>query len=430
MSKYSSMSTYTLESELERLNMEFETVKSQSYALNMARGKPSGKQLDLSMPMLDIVNSKSDYCSEGGIDCRNYGELSGIPEAKALMADLVDDDPDNVIVYGSSSLAIMYDTVARLWIFGARGYTPWSKLPSVKWICPVPGYDRHFGICDTFGIEMIPVPMDENGPVMDIVEELCANDDSIKGIWCVPKYSNPTGITYSDEVVDRLASMKAAGDFRIFWDNAYAVHHLYDNPEDQAQLKGIADACIAAGNPDRYYKFASTSKITFSGAGLAVYASSPANVSEMLKRISARTIGYDKLNQLRHARFLVNGEGIAEIMKDHAAILRPRFEAVQKAFNKGGLADCGCTWTNPRGGYFVSFDSPKGTAKRIVSLCKEAGVILTKAGATWPHGEDPNDTNIRIAPSFPPLGELKAALKIFVLCTHIACVEVELASRK
>ena len=423
MSKYSSMSTYTLQSELERLNMEFETVKSQSYALNMARGKPSGKQLDLSMPMLDIVNSKSDYYSEGGIDCRNYGELSGIPEAKALMADLVDDDPDNVIVYGSSSLAIMYDTVARLWIFGARGYTPWSKLPSVKWICPVPGYDRHFGICDTFGIEMIPVPMDENGPVMDIVEELCANDDSIKGIWCVPKYSNPTGITYSDEVVDRLASMKAAGDFRIFWDNAYAVHHLYDNPEDQAQLKGIADACIAAGNPDRYYKFASTSKITFSGAGLAVYASSPANVSEMLKRISARTIGYDKLNQLRHARFLVNGEGIAEIMKDHAAILRPRFEAVQKAFNKGGLADCGCTWTNPRGGYFVSFDGPKGTAKRIVSLCKEAGVVLTNAGATFPYGNDPKDSNIRIAPSYPPVEELQVAMEIFCISVKLAAIE-------
>lgn len=430
MSRYSTMSEYELHSELSRLHTEFEMVKSQAYALNMARGKPSADQLDLSMPMLDLVNSKTDCFSEGGIDCRNYGELSGIPEAKQLMADLIDDDPDNVIVYGSSSLAIMYDTVARLWIFGPRNYTPWSQLEQVKWICPVPGYDRHFGICETFGIEMIPVPLNDDGPDMDVVERLVASDESIKGIWCVPKYSNPTGITYSDEVVDRLASMRcAAGDFRIFWDNAYAVHHLYDEPENQDQLKDIGVACREVGNPDRYFKFGSTSKITFSGAGLAAYASSPVNVAEMLRRISARTIGYDKLNQLRHARFLVDGAGIAEHMKKHAEFLRPRFAAVQKALEKGGLADCDCTWTNPRGGYFISFEGPAGTAKRIVSLCKEAGVILTKAGATWPHGDDPNDSNIRIAPTYPPLGELKAAMKIFVLCAHIACIEVELANR-
>ncbi len=430
MTRYSTMSDYELNSELARLQTEFDMVKSQGYALNMARGKPSSGQLDLSMPMLDLVNSQTDCYSEGGIDCRNYGELSGIPEAKSLMADLIDDDPDNVIVYGSSSLAIMYDTVARLWMFGPRGHRPWSELEQVKWLCPVPGYDRHFKICETFGIEMIPVPLNEDGPDMNMVEKLVAKDELIKGIWCVPKYSNPSGVTYSDEVVDRLAKMKcAASDFRIFWDNAYAVHHLNDDPAQQDQLKDIGVACREAGNPDRYFKFCSTSKITFSGAGIAAYASSPANVSEMLKRIGARTIGYDKLNQLRHARFLVDGKGIAKHMTKHAEFLRPRFKAVQDALNKGGLEECGCTWTNPRGGYFISFNGPKGTAKRIVSLAKEAGVILTGAGATWPHGEDPNDSNIRIAPTYPPLGELKAAMKIFVLCVHIACVEAELASR-
>ena len=407
-----------------QLEEEYAAFKAKGLSLNMARGKPSAAQLELSLPMLDVLTSNADLTAEDGTDCRNYGVLDGLPEAKRLMAALLDDAPENVIVFGTASLTIMYDAVARCWMFGTLGSAPWSTLPAVKWICPVPGYDRHFAITEEFGIEMIPVPMREDGPDMDEVERIAASDAAVKGIWCVPKYANPSGITYSDEVVRRLASMEcAAEDFRIFWDNAYSVHHLYDEPERQDAVLDIARACAKAGNPDRAFKFSSTSKITFPGAGIAAMAASPANVAEIKRRMGVQAIGYDKLNQLRHARFLKDAEGVAAHMARHAALMRPKFELVREKL-EAGLAGTGCgTWTNPRGGYFVSFDAPEGTARRIVALAKEAGVTLTGAGATWPHGRDPHDSNIRIAPSLPPLEELAEAMDVFVCCVKLASAE-------
>lgn len=406
------------------LTEEYQTYCAQGLSLNMARGKPGKDQLALSMPMLDAVASDDACQAADGTDIRNYGVVDGLPEAKELMASMLDDKPENTIVFGNSSLNIMYDTVMRCWVFGTLGSTPWSKLDSVKFVCPVPGYDRHFGVTEAFGIEMVTVPMTEDGPDMDAVEELVANDSAFKGIWCVPKYSNPGGVTYSDEVVRRLASMKcAADDFRIFWDNAYSVHHLYDDPADQDQLLDIAKACEETGNPNRYFKFASTSKVTFPGAGIAAMASSPDNIAEIKKRMGAQTIGHDKINQLRHVRFLKDAQGIAAHMAKHAAILRPKFELVLKTLSEG-LEGTGCgTWSNPRGGYFISFDAPEGTAKRIVSLAKEAGVTMTGAGATYPYKNDPKDSNIRIAPTLPPLDELEAAMKVFVCCVKLATVE-------
>lgn len=406
------------------LEEEYEAYRAQGLSLNMARGKPASDQLDLSMEMLDIVPSSDDCRAADGTDLRNYGILDGIPEAKALMASIMDDKPENVIVFGNSSLNVMYDTIMRCWVFGTLGSTPWCKLDSVKFVCPVPGYDRHFGVTEAFGIELVTVPMTEDGPDMDAVEALVANDSSFKGIWCVPKYSNPGGVTYSDEVVRRLASMEcAAEDFRIFWDNAYAVHHLVDDVAEQDQVLDIAAACVEAGNPNRYYKFASTSKITFPGAGIAGFAGSDAIIAETNKLMNPQTIGHDKLNQLRHVRFLKDAEGVAAHMAKHAAILRPKFDLVIKLLEEG-LEGTGCgTWSNPRGGYFVSFDAPEGCAKRIVSLAKEAGVTMTGAGATYPYKNDPKDSNIRIAPTLPPLEELEAAIKIFVCCVKLASVE-------
>ena len=381
------------------------------------------------MPMLDIMTSASDPHAADGSDLRNYGVLDGLPEAKELMASMLEDDPANVIVFGNSSLNIMYDTIARLWMFGTQGSTPWCKLDSVKFICPVPGYDRHFGVTQEFGIEMIPVPMNEDGPDMDAVEKLAAEDASVKGIWCVPKYSNPGGVTYSDEVVRRLASMKtAAEDFRIMWDNAYTVHHLSADPAQQDQLLDIAKACAEAGTTERYYKFASTSKVTLPGAGIAAMAASPANIAEVKKRMGVQTIGHDKINQMRHVLFLKDAQGIAEHMAKHAAIIAPKFELVLSKLEEG-LAGCGVgSWTKPRGGYFVSFDAAEGTAKRVVALAKEAGVTMTGAGATWPYKNDPQDSNIRIAPTLPPLEELDQALDVFVVCVKLAAVEKLLAA--
>ena len=370
-----------------------------------------------------------DRHAADGSDLRNYGVLDGLPEAKELMASMLEDDPANVIVFGNSSLNIMYDTIARLWMFGTQGSTPWCKLDSVKFICPVPGYDRHFGVTQEFGIEMIPVPMNEDGPDMDAVEKLAAEDASVKGIWCVPKYSNPGGVTYSDEVVRRLASMKtAAEDFRIMWDNAYTVHHLSADPAQQDQLLDIAKACAEAGTTERYYKFASTSKVTLPGAGIAAMAASPANIAEVKKRMGVQTIGHDKINQMRHVLFLKDAQGIAEHMAKHAAIIAPKFELVLSKL-ESGLTECGVgTWTKPRGGYFVSFDAAEGTAKRVVALAKEAGVTMTGAGATWPYKDDPQDSNIRIAPTLPPLEELDQALDVFVVCVKLAAVEKLLAA--
>jgi DNA-binding transcriptional MocR family regulator len=425
MTSYDAMTSEQLEAQRAQLQAQYEEIKAKGLSLNMARGKPSAAQLDLSADMLNILDPH-DLKAEDGTDARNYGVLDGLPEAKRLMSALLDDDPDNIIVCGNSSLNIMYDTIARLWTFGTLGSRPWCELPVVKWLCPVPGYDRHFGVTETFGMELIPVPMDDNGPVMDEVERLVLTDPAVKGIWCVPKYSNPSGITYSDEVVERLANMKtAADDFRIFWDNAYSVHHLYDDPAQQDRLMDIADACRKAGTENRYYKFASTSKVTFPGAGIAAIAASPENIAEIKMRMKPQTIGYDKINQLRHVKFLKDADGIAAHMRKHAALLRPKFELVQNTLEKE-LSDWGCTWSHPRGGYFVSFNGPKGTAQRIVALCKEAGVTLTGAGATWPHKEDPNDSNIRIAPSLPPVEELEQALQVFVVCVKLAAVEVKL----
>ena len=429
MTTYAQMTTEELQSELASLQDTYNGFKAKGLSLNMARGKPASSQLDLSMPMLDIMTSASDPHAADGSDLRNYGVLDGLPEAKELMASMLEDDPANVIVFGNSSLNIMYDTIARLWMFGTQGSTPWCKLDSVKFICPVPGYDRHFGVTQEFGIEMIPVPMNDDGPDMDAVEKLAAEDASVKGIWCVPKYSNPGGVTYSDEVVRRLASMKtAAEDFRIMWDNAYTVHHLSTDPAQQDQLLDIAAACAEAGTPERYYKFASTSKVTLPGAGIAAMAASPANIAEVKKRMGVQTIGHDKINQMRHVLFLKDAQGIAEHMAKHAAIIAPKFELVLSKL-ESGLTECGVgTWTKPRGGYFVSFDAAEGTAKRVVALAKEAGVTMTGAGATWPYKNDPQDSNIRIAPTLPPLEELDQALDVFVVCVKLAAVEKLLAA--
>lgn len=430
MPTYADLSAAELETLRAQLEEEYAGYKAKGLKLNMARGKPASAQLDLSMPMLDILSSDADLKSEDGTDCRNYGVLDGLPEAKALMAVMLDDEPENVIVFGNASLNIMYDAVARCWMFGTLGSTPWCALDTVKWLCPVPGYDRHFGVTEAFGIEMIPVPMLADGPDMDEVERLVAADDSIKGLWAVPKYSNPGGVTYSDEVVERLANMKcAAEDFRIFWDNAYCVHHLYDDVAEQDHLADIGAACIEAGNAHRYFKFASTSKVTFPGAGISGMAASPENIADIKAHMGVQTIGHDKLNQLRHVRFLQDAEGLAAHMSKHAAIVRPKFELVCEKL-AAGLADTGCgAWSNPRGGYFVSFDAPEGTAKRIVGLAKEAGVVMTGAGATYPYKNDPADSNIRIAPTLPPLEELEAAMDVFVCCVKLASVEKLLSSQ-
>ncbi|WP_304426258.1 aminotransferase class I/II-fold pyridoxal phosphate-dependent enzyme [uncultured Adlercreutzia sp.] len=424
MARYADLSKAELEEELGRVRERYAELQARDLALNMARGKPSAAQLELSLPMLDLLDSAADLRAEDGTDCRNYGVLDGIPEAKRLMAALLDDAPENVIVLGNASLTAMYDAMARYWMFGALGSEPWGRLDEVKWLCPVPGYDRHFTICEALGIQMIPVPMDENGPDMDEVERLAAADPAIKGIWCVPKYSNPSGVTYSDDVVRRLASMEtAAPDFRIFWDNAYAVHHLSNDPAEQDAVLDIAVACAEAGNPDRYLKFGSTSKITFPGAGVAAVAGSPANITEIKRYMNAQAIGHDKLNQLRHARFLDEGRGIAAHMTRHGELMKPKFDLVVRCLDDElGEADI-ATWTNPRGGYFVSFDGPAGTAERIVALAKEAGVVMTGAGATWPYGNDPADANIRIAPSLPPLEELEAAMEVFCCCVKLAALE-------
>ena len=424
MPRYAEMSKAELEAELAEVRARYGEMAARGLKLNMARGKPSAAQLELSLPMLDVLDSEADLAAEDGTDCRNYGVLDGIPEAKRLMAMLLDDEPENVIVLGNASLTAMYDAMVRYLVFGALGSTPWGRLPEVKWLCPVPGYDRHFSICEDLGIEMIPVPLCEDGPDMEEVERLVVADDAIKGIWCVPKYSNPGGTTYSDETVRRLAAMEcAADDFRIFWDNAYCVHHLFDDAAEQDQLLDIAAACREAGTEDRCFKFASTSKVTFPGAGISALAASPANIAEIKKRVGVQTIGHDKLNQLRHVRFLRDAEGLAAHMAKHAAILRPKFELVNAKLQEGLDEVGGCSWSNPRGGYFVSFDAPQGCAKRVVTLAKEAGVTMTGAGATYPYKQDPNDSNIRIAPTLPPLEELDEAMDVFTVCVKLAYVE-------
>lgn len=428
MTAYRDMSREELLELKSRLEKEFEDVKGKGLKLDMSRGKPSKAQLDLSMGMMDVLKSTSDLVCEEGVDCRNYGVIDGIKEAKQLLSDMMEVPKDNIIIFGNSSLNVMYDTVARAMTHGIMGSTPWAKLDKIKFLCPVPGYDRHFAITEHFGIEMINIPMTSDGPDMDLVEQYVENDPAVKGIWCVPKYSNPQGYTYSEETVKRFANLKpAAPDFRIYWDNAYSVHHLYDDEKDQDFLLEILDECAKAGNPDMVYKFTSTSKISFPGSGIAALAASKANLDDIRKYITVQTIGHDKLNQLRHVKFFKDLEGVHAHMRKHAAILRPKFEMVEATLEKelGGLGIG--EWTTPKGGYFISFESLDGCAKKIVAMAKEAGVVMTGAGATYPYGKDPKDSNIRIAPSFPPIEELEKAAQVFVVCVKLASVEKLLA---
>ncbi len=422
MAAYKDLSVEELLSLKKELEAKFAEIKARNLKLDMSRGKPSKAQLDLSMGMMDVLNSDVDLTCEEGVDCRNYGVLDGINEAKQLLSDMSEVPKENIVIFGNSSLNVMYDTISRSMTHGVMGSTPWCKLDKVKFLCPVPGYDRHFAITEHFGIEMINIPMTEEGPNMDMVEALVNNDDSVKGIWCVPKYSNPQGITYSDQVVRRFARLKpAAKDFRIYWDNAYTIHHLYDDQQDY--LIEILMACKQEGNPDMVYKFCSTSKISFPGSGIAAIAASTANLADIRKQMTIQTIGHDKVNQLRHARFFGDIHGVVEHMKKHADILRPKFEAVLDGLEKelGGL-EIG-SWIRPRGGYFISFDALEGCAKAIVAKAKEAGVVMTGAGATFPYGKDPKDSNIRIAPSFPTPEELALATEIFVLSVKLVSID-------
>ena len=400
---------------------EYNSFKAQGLKLNMARGKPSPEQLDLSMDMLDVLDSKTDFVGENGDDYRNYGLLGGIPEAKKFFSKMIGVSEKEILVCGNASLNIMYDVISTAYAKGLMGNKPWCRYDKVKFLCPVPGYDRHFAICESFGIEMINIPTTEDGPDMDMVEKLVNEDDTVKGIWCVPQYTNPTGYVYSDETVKRFAALKpAAKDFRIFWDNAYCIHHLVENPRI---CLNILDECKKTGNEDMPFIFGSTSKITFPGAGVAVMGASEANIADLMKVMGIRTIGYDKTNQLRHVKYFGSFENMLKHMDKHKDSILPKFEAVLDALEKNVAPHGAGTWSKPDGGYFVSFDALPGCAKRIVSLCKEAGVTLTGAGAAFPYGKDPEDKNIRIAPTYPTVDELKTAMEIFCLAVKIASAE-------
>ena len=422
MTAYKDRSREELLQEKELLEAKFQEIKGKGLKLDMSRGKPSEAQLNLSMGMMDVLNSTTDLRCSVGVDCRNYGVLDGIPEAKELLADMTEVSPDNIIIYGNSSLNVMYDTVARSMTHGVCGSTPWCKLDEVKFLCPVPGYDRHFAITEYFGIKMINIPMTESGPDMDLVEQYVNNDPSVKGIWCVPKYSNPQGITYSDETVLRFARLKpAAEDFRIYWDNAYGIHHLYEDKQDN--LIEILMACKQEGNPDMVFKFCSTSKVSFPGSGVAAIGASKRNIDFIKQQMTIQTIGHDKLNQLRHVRFFKDIHGMVLHMRKHADILRPKFETVLNGLkNELGGLEIG-SWLEPRGGYFISFDALPGCAKAIVAKAKEAGLVMTPAGATFPSGNDPQDSNIRIAPSYPTPEELAVAVELFVLCVKLVSID-------
>ncbi|MDE6565797.1 MAG: aminotransferase class I/II-fold pyridoxal phosphate-dependent enzyme, partial [Clostridia bacterium] len=396
-----------LEKELAKEKANYEEILKQNVKIDISRGKPCKEQLDLSMEMLNMINSVADL-PEDGADIRNYGGIEGIYGMRQLFGEMLGVKAENVLVGGNSSLNMMYDTIQRCMQFGVNGSTPWNKLEKVKFLCPAPGYDRHFSLTAVFGIELITIPMDENGPIMDVVEKLVANDDAIKGIWCVPKYSNPTGIVFSDEVVDRLAKMPTkAEDFRIFWDNAYVVHDLYDGT---VPLKNIYTACLANGNPNRVFIFASTSKITFPGAGVACFASSEENLKDALKTMKFQTIGPDKINQYLHLKFLKDMDGVRAIMKKHAAIIRPKFDTILNVLEDefGENSDI-ANWSNPKGGYFISYNVLNGCAKKVYELCKNAGLVITTVGDTFPYGKDDNDSNIRIAPTFTNTNQLDTA---------------------
>lgn len=423
MSLYEHMGKEQLEKEIQSLEKQFNEFKSRGLQLNMSRGNPSKQQLDLSNDIFTRYTLAKDLiCTEEGFDSRNYGCLDGLIEAKRMMAQVLEVPAQNIIIGGNSSLNLMYDTIARAMLFGVYGSEkPWCKYDSIKFLCPVPGYDRHFGICEDMGIEMINVPMNSEGPDMDLVERLVEEDDTIKGIWCVPMYSNPEGITYSDETVKRFAALKpAAKDFRIFWDNAYCIHHLQD---DHDTLLNIFDECRKAGNEDIVYIFASFSKVTYPGAAISAVASSENNLKEIRRHLAKQTIGSDKINQLRHVKYFKDIDGLKAHMLKQREIIKPKFDLVISALEKEisplGIA----SWSHPKGGYFVSVNTLNGCAKRVVDLCRDGGVILTAAGATYPYGKDPDDKNIRIAPTFPPEEELQTAMKLFCIALKLASAE-------
>ncbi len=421
MPSYKALNPQQSNQELQALETRFHAFASQKLKLNMTRGKPCTEQLDLSANLMTCL-SELDYKALDGTDCRNYGGLDGLPEAKRLFADLLDITPQQVMVLGNSSLNLMYDMLTRAMLFPLPGAEqPWSKLEKIRFICPVPGYDRHFFVTQALGFDMIPVPMTATGPDMDAVEALVAADPAIKGMWLVPVYSNPEGVTCSADTCRRLAAMPtAAPDFRLFWDNAYVVHHL--DPAAPQSTPEILSLCAAAGHPDRVFEFASTSKITWSGAGIACLAASTANLAYTHKHMSVQTIGPDKVNQLRHCRFLKDKAGVLAIMAQHAAILRPKFDLVQEVLTAELEGTGVCRWLQPKGGYFVSLSVLPGTAGEVVRLAKTCGVELTPAGNPYPHGHDPLDTNIRLAPSFPPMQELRTALEVLCTCIRLAAL--------
>lgn len=421
MQNYHEMTGEQRLKELMALKSRYETFCGRGLKLDMSRGKPGADQLELSHALFNLVGDEAGYRSKSGMDCRNYGGPDGLPELKELFSEILEVEPSQVIVGGNSSLNMMFDTVSQAMTQGILGGKPWLLQAPVKFLCPVPGYDRHFAVCEYLGIEMINIPNTETGPDMDAVERLVSSDPSVKGMWCVPKYSNPEGITYSDETVRRIARLKpAASDFRVFWDNAYAVHHLYGEGDP---LLNLYEECVKAGNPDLVFFFTSSSKITFSGAGVAAEAASPANVAWLKKRITFQTIGPDKLNQLRHARMFPDCAAVERHMRRHAEILRPKFETVLRLLESelGGRGIA--SWTNPNGGYFISLDVLPGCARRVGELCAGAGVVLTPVGATYPYGKDPDNANIRIAPTFPPVEELKAATELLCIAVRMAALE-------
>ncbi|SCH02061.1 Putative aminotransferase MSMEG_6286 [uncultured Ruminococcus sp.] len=422
MIPYQKMTKEELLKEQAVLQSAYKEFQGRGLKLDMSRGKPAPNQLDLSMGMLDVLTSQDVLACEDGLDARNYGLLDGIPEAKELYAEILEVSPDEVIIGGNSSLNMMYDTIVRAMQFGfVDSPRPWKDEKTVKCLCPVPGYDRHFAISELFGIEMINVPMTPAGPDMDLVEKLAAEDESIKFIWCVPMYSNPQGITYSDETVARFASMKtAAPDFKIIWDNAYCVHHLTDTPD---RLMNLMEACKKQGTEDRVFIFASMSKISFPGAGIAAMAATKHNLDFVKQQMSIQTIGFDKIKQLRHVKYFKNIDGVKAHMQKHREILEPKFNAVLKKLDEEIKPLEIAEWHAPNGGYFISLDTMDGCAKRVVGLCKEAGAVMTGAGATYPYGKDPRDRNIRIAPTYPSVSELDQAMELFCLCVRLASVE-------